>query len=140
MPDAQTEDDDDWIVLENYDLLDHSILIEGTSGDKTPEDPDSNWNPDYYQVVFRSPWQILIGRSTKRPNFEQIKAALNITSRPPELMKSKVRISILEGFISSLNDISKQRGFCIACGLAGAMQHNNDSPCALERAMRTIHK
>lgn len=134
------EDDDDWVVLEKYEDNGNEILVEGTSGDKTPEKPGENWVPNQYQVVYKAPWQVLIGRTNTEPNIEQIRAAINLAENPPKLMHAAARLGLMEGFLLTLYDMSKERGYCMSCGLAGAMQHQNNSPCVLAKAIRVIQK
>jgi len=135
-------DDPDWVIIERYvDDDDFEVLIEGTNEGPNPGDDFKDSDPEFYQVVYKTPWRKLINCTKRAPSAEEIRSALNIVSRTPEHLYAEAKMNVLQGLFLRLANLSKQKGFCIVCGRTGVgSSPAHDSTCSLYKALVIIQK
>jgi hypothetical protein len=132
------EKEEDWVILEKYLDDDFEILIEGRSKGETPDDEFVSSTPDYYQVVYKTPWRRLIADATEEPTAAEIHNALSLANRPPELVFVNAKMRLLQRLFLKLESMSARKGYCIVCSRGKIGGHDTD--CVLGKALSIIKK
>ena len=127
-------EDGKWFTLESYVDGDYEVSVEGTNIGDIPEDKIDEVDPDYYQVYYKPPWEMLIAPTKIEPSAEAIHSALSLVKKSPKFLGLNARLNVLRGLFVKLWDKSKEQGYCIICRKIGS----HDANCSLDQAMRVL--
>lgn len=125
----------DWEIIEEYKDGDHDVVVEGVYESR------SNIHAKVYQVVYKTPWRMLIGPTKREPSSNEIHSALSLITDSPKYVRANIKANLLAGLFLRLNSMSKQKGFCIVCGRTGAgTSPTHDATCVLDKALAIIQR